>query len=120
MRRRRLLVVLALLVPLGLLTKATDNELVRGYAGGVLYVMFFTFAVLLARPDWRPERVAAGVLLATCGLEVLQLWHPPWLERIRATFLGQALFGSTFSGWDFAAYALGAAAAIALSRALRA
>jgi len=120
MSRRRLLVVLALLVPLGLLTKATDQELIRGYAGGVLYVMFFTFAVLLARPEWRPERVAAGVLLATCALEVLQLWHPQWLERVRATFLGQTLLGSTFSGWDFAAYALGAAAAIVLARALRA
>jgi len=118
--RRRLLVALALLVPLGLLTKATDNELVRGYAGGVLYVVFFTCAVLLARPDWRPAPVAAGVLLATCALEVLQLWHPPWLERVRATFLGHALLGSTFSGWDFACYAVGALLAIALSRVLRA
>ena len=53
-------------------------------------------------------RIAVGVLLATCVLEFLQLWHPPWLQVMRSTFLGESLFGTSFSWWDFPAYVVGA------------
>ena len=59
----------------------------------------------------RPELatwIAAGVVLVTCGLEFLQLWHPPWLQAIRSTFLGASLLGTSFSWWDFPAYVVGA------------
>lgn len=94
MSRRRLLLSLALLVPLGLLTKASGLVLVRGYLGGVLYVVFWTYVVLLARPQGRPARVALAVLVATCAIGILQLWR--WPEGVRATFLGGALLGSEF------------------------
>jgi len=48
------------------------------------------------------------VLLVTCGLECLQLWHPPSLQAIRATFLGATLFGNRFSWWKFPADVVGA------------
>jgi hypothetical protein len=108
--RRRLLIALALLVPLGLLTKASGVAVVRGYVGGALYVVFWTYAVLLARPRWRVSRVALCVLLATCAVEVFQLCR--WPEGFRATFLGGALLGSEFDPWDFAAYAVGALASV--------
>jgi hypothetical protein len=117
--RLRLLVALALLVPLGLLTKVAGPGLMRGYLGGVLYVVFWTYAALLARPAWPPARVALAILLATCAIEILQLWHPAWLERARATPVGGMLLGSTFDPWDFPCYAVGAAA-VAAARALRA
>lgn len=120
MSRRRLLLALALLVPLGLLTKALGPGVVRSQAGGALYVVFWTYAVLLARPGLSPARVALAVLLATCALEALQLWHPAWLERARATAPGDVLLGSTFDPLDFAAYAVGAAAAVGAARSLRA
>lgn len=114
--RRRLAVALALFVAAGLLTKASGNALVRGYLGGVVYVVFWTCAALLARPRWRPARVAAAVLLATCAIEMFQLCR--WPAGFRATFLGGALLGSDFDPRDFAAYAVGAAAAVAGTRAL--
>ena len=116
MSRTRLLVALALLVPLGLLTKASGLPLVRGYLGGVVYVSFWTYVVLLARPRWPPARVALFVLAATCAIEVFQLCR--WPEGFRATLLGGALLGSEFDPWDFAAYAVGAAAAVTGTRAL--
>lgn len=116
MNRRRLLIALALLVPLGLLTKASSLALVRGHLGGVFYVIFWTYAVLLARPSWRPARVAIAVLVVTCAIEVFQLSR--WPEGVRATFLGGALLGSEFDPWDFPCYAVGAAIAVAGTRAL--
>ena len=111
MSRLRLLLALALLVPLGLLTKASGHPLVRGYLGGSLYVVFWTYAALLARPRWRPARVALAVFAATCAIEVFQLAR--WPEGVRATLVGGALLGSEFDPWDFAAYAIGAAIAVA-------
>jgi hypothetical protein len=117
--RARLAVALAVVVPLGFLTKATEAELVRGYLGGVLYVVFWILLVLLVRPQLQPGSVAVAVFLVTCALEFAQLWHPPWLERIRATFLGHALLGSTFSWWDFPCYAAGAVLGVGVARLCR-
>lgn len=108
--RVRLLCALAVVTPLGFATKlyaGPGASFVRFYAGGIVYEIFWILAVLALRPGLPPRRVAAWVFVATCALEVLQLWHPPLLEAVRATFLGRALIGSTFSGWDFAAYAVG-------------
>ena len=114
MSRRRLLVALALLVPLGLLTKASDLPLVRGHLGGAVYVVFWTYLALLLKPRWPPARVALGVLAATSAIELFQLVR--WPERVRASFLGGALLGSEFDPLDFAAYAVGAAIAVLGSR----
>jgi hypothetical protein len=80
---------------------------VRDHGAGILYEVFWILLVLAIRPRLSPARVAGAVLFATSMLEFLQLWHPPFLERIRATFLGQALIGSVFSWWDFPPYVIG-------------
>ena len=120
MSRARLALALGVVVPLGFATKLTDAELVRGYLGGVFYVVFWILLVLLIRPRLRPRSVAVTVFLATCALEAAQLWHPPWLEEVRATFLGHALLGSTFSWWDFPCYAVGAALGVGVAALCRA
>ena len=81
---------------------------VSGSAGGVLYVAFWLLLVLAVAPRLAPARVAVAVFLVTSVLELLQLWQPAWLAPIRASFLGHALVGSTFSALDFPHYALGA------------
>jgi hypothetical protein len=48
-----------------------------------------------------------GVFLVTSALEFLQLWHPPFLQLIRSTFLGQTLIGTSFTWWDFPYYFFG-------------
>jgi hypothetical protein len=118
--RARLALALAVVVPLGLAAKLTNAELVRGYLGGVAYVVFWILLVLLAWPRLRPGSVAVAVFLATCALEAAQLWHPRWLESVRATFLGHALLGSTFSWWDFPCYAVGAGLGVGVASLCRA
>jgi hypothetical protein len=56
----------------------------------------------------KPWRSAAIILSITCALEFAQLWHPVWLERIRRTFLGRVLLGTTFDWTDFPSYVAGA------------
>jgi hypothetical protein len=119
--RTRLLIALAILTPLGFATKVYTGPgawWVNDYLGGVLYVIFWMLVVLLIRPALPPAKVAIGVFLATSALETLQLWHPPLLEAIRATFLGRALIGTTFVPWDFLHYAIGCALGVLLVRSI--
>ena len=64
----------------------------------VAYVVFFMLAAFVVVPRrGAVTRIAVGVLLVTCTIEFLQLWHPPWLQAIRSTFLGASLLGTSFS-----------------------
>ena len=76
--------------------------------GGVPYVILFMALVALIWPRLAPGWVALGVLVATCLLEVLQLWQPAWLQAVRATLPGRLVLGSTFSPSDFWYYLIGA------------
>ncbi len=75
---------------------------------GLFYVVFWCLAAALVWPRAPARRIAWVVLAATCALEVLQLWHPPWLQAVRATFPGAALLGTTFAASDFVYSAIGA------------
>ena len=102
---------LAVVAPLGFATKlyAGPGHLwFNHYGGGVLYEVFWILVVfgLWPRPPW-VGRIPAGVLAATCALEVLQLWEPWFLQAIRSTFVGRTLLGTTFVWWDFPHYLLG-------------
>lgn len=83
------------------------TEWVQHYGGGMLYEIVWISFVALLLPRERPWRIALAVLLATSAIEILQLWHPPLLQAIRATFVGHALLGNTFSWWDFPHYIMG-------------
>jgi hypothetical protein len=91
---------------------------VQAHLGGFLYVVFWCVVVLLVWPHISATLVSSLVFLATSGLEVLQLWHPPALDAVRGTFLGHALLGSHFAWWDFPHYAAGAVVAVGVGRLL--
>jgi hypothetical protein len=89
------------------------------YAAGVLYEVFWMLVVFFLWPKRRlAARIAVWVFAVTCTLEVMQLWHPRVLERIRSTFLGAAVLGNYFDWWDFPHYAAGCALGWLLLRAL--
>lgn len=74
----------------------------------VAYEIFFMLLVFLIVPRRGAiTPIAVGVCAATCVLEVLQLWQPPWLQAVRSRFLGKMLLGDSFSWWDLPAYAIG-------------
>lgn len=110
------------LVPLGLLTKVyagPGSPWVTAYAGGALYEMCWVFLVLAAWPRLSVWMVCASVFLATCGIEFLQLWHPPLLTAARSTVLGQLVLGDTFGWMDFPFYLVGCVGACAAARSIR-
>lgn len=120
--RLRLLLILAVLIPLGIATKfytGPAEEWVRNHSGGLLYVVFWCLLVLVLRPNLSPWIVSAAVLVITSILEFLQLWHPGPLQAIRSTWLGHALIGSSFSWSDFPYYAAGAVLAVLIARTCR-
>jgi hypothetical protein len=74
----------------------------------VAYVLSFMLLVFLVVPRQSAMTpIAAGICLMTCALELLQLWHPSWLQWLRSTWIGGSFFGTTFSWWDFPAYFVG-------------
>jgi len=109
----RVRIVLSLLVvtPVGFYFKLYSGlaqDWFNNYGAGVLYVVFWCLVLFFFFPRREMiSKIALGVFVATCFLEVLQLWHPAILEQIRSTFLGSAIIGTTFVWWDFPHYILG-------------
>jgi hypothetical protein len=118
----RLIVALAILVPLGFGSKfyaGPGAVWVNNSLGGVLYVIFWTFLAALVFPAARAILLAGGVLVVTCVLEYLQLWHPPFLEAVRSTFIGRTLIGNSFSRADLLYYLAGSVISVYLLAWLR-
>ncbi len=85
------------------------------HAGGSLYVLAWIFFILMLAPRFAPLQVCVVVLLGTCAIEVLQLWHLPILEAARGTLPGRILLGTTFVWSDFPAYGAGALVGLAVA-----
>lgn len=88
--------------------RGTAVDGLANHAGGFLYVLAWIFFILMLFPRFAPLKVCVAVLLITCALEVLQLWHPPILEAVRGNLFGQILIGTTFAWSDFPSYGIGA------------
>lgn len=82
--------------------------------GGVLYVICWSLLASIFLPAAKPLRIALAVLIITCIIEFMQLWHPPFLESIRSTRMGATLLGNSFTWLDFPHYLLGSVIAYLL------
>ena len=109
--RWRLTAALVVVTAMGFFSKlyrGPGEDWLNDSLAGLFYVVFWCLAAALCWPRAPAGRIALAVLAATCALEVLQLWQPPWLQRLRATFMGAALLGTTFVASDFVYYGAGA------------
>lgn len=84
------------------------------YPGDALYAVLAYWLLAMALPRLHPVRTAGLCTLFCFAIEAGQLWHPPWLDAIRATMLGHLVLGSSFAAGDLLAYAVGACAAAAI------
>ena len=107
--RLSLLISILIIVPLGYVVRfyGAAPEWLNDLFGSVAYEIFWILLVALIFPKASPLWTAVAVCLATCVIEFLQLWHPPFLEAMRATFLGRLILGTTFNWSDFISYFLG-------------
>jgi hypothetical protein len=109
--RKRVLIVLLIVTPLGFLFKfyaGPGKWWFNNYGAGLLYEVFWIIVIFLFIPKKQyVRRIPISVFVVTCALEVLQLWHPWLLQEIRSYFLGRALIGTSFVWWDFPHYVIG-------------
>jgi hypothetical protein len=108
--RKWALFSLIIIVPIGFYSKfyrGPAAEWVNDSLGGVFYEIFWCLLILLFLPKVKPWIIALSVLVVTCILEFMQLWHPPFLEIFRSNFIGRTLLGTTFTWTDFPYYFLG-------------
>jgi hypothetical protein len=110
-QRRWVLLSLCIVTPLGFWLWFYDGPARRWfnyYVTGITYEVFWCLVVFFFWPRRKnAAKIALGVFLATCGLEVLQLWQPPLLQQIRKTFFGMAIIGTDFVWRQFPYYIVG-------------
>jgi hypothetical protein len=102
-------VSLLIIVPIGFYSKLYTGPAanwVNNSLSGVFYEMFWCILVFLFLDNTKSWIIATFVLMITCALEFLQLWHPPFLEFIRSYFIGRAVLGTFFTWSDFPYYFL--------------
>lgn len=80
------------------------------YGGDALWAVVVFLGCALLFPKLTTVRLAALSLAISWSVEFLQLYHPGWLDAIRATRLGTLALGNTFNAPDLIAYAIGIAA----------
>jgi hypothetical protein len=112
MKKERLIIALLLIVviPIGFYTKVYSGpaeDWVRNSMGGLVYEIFWCLVLAFLFPGKRPLVIGVWVFAATSLLEFLQLWHPPFLESLRSTFLGRSVLGHSFNVYDFPYYFIG-------------
>src|SRR5687767_5457324 len=119
MRRSRVEYAAAVLavVLLGLASRAYSPPLpsfVREYAGDALWALaaYLTVAFLFPRLPVGWVAVAAG--LFSLAVELSQLYHAPWLDRLRQTRSAALLLGRGFRWSDLACYGVGVCAGVLL------
>jgi hypothetical protein len=98
------------IVPVGFYSKYYSGPAagwVNHSLGGVFYTLFWCLLAYWFLPHSKPWRIALAVFTVTCLLEMLQLWHPPFLEWLRSFFIGATLLGTTFAWLDFPYFAIG-------------
>ncbi|MBW2059905.1 MAG: DUF2809 domain-containing protein [Deltaproteobacteria bacterium] len=107
----RVIFSLLIITPLGFAFKfysGPGDWWFNNYGAGVFYEIFWILTAFLFFPSRRGANVIPFYVFAiTSMLEFMQLWHPPFLEMIRSSFVGSALIGNTFVWGDFPHYVLG-------------
>ncbi len=99
-----------IIIPIGFYTKfysGFGHEWVNNKLGGVFYEIFWCWLFFIILPKIAPVKIALWVFIITCALEFTQLLNNSFLEIIRDNFIGQTIFGNSFSWADFPYYIIG-------------
>ncbi|MEA5572069.1 DUF2809 domain-containing protein [Calothrix sp. UHCC 0171] len=111
--RLALFISIIVIVPFGYFVRFSQGlglPWLQDFLGSVAYEIFWILLVAFLYRQASPQKIAIGVFLATCGIEFLQLWQPPFLQAVRSTLIGRLVLGNTFVWSDFIAYFVGSLA----------
>ena len=104
------LISLLLVTPIGFYSKFYKGSFefwVNNSLCDVFYEIFWCLIVFLFFQKIKTKMIALLIFLVTCLIEFSQLWHPPFLELIRVTFIGRTILGTSFVWADFLYYLIG-------------
>src|SRR5712692_5448165 len=101
MRRNRLLYFVAgcVIVVLGLAARryaAALPAFLAAYSGDTLWALMVFTGIGFVAPRWSPLRVAVVALTVSYADEISQLYHAPWIDNLRHTWLGGLVLGYGF------------------------
>jgi hypothetical protein len=88
--------------------RGEHQTIINNHIGGILYVLFgsLLFSVVFPRMKlWQVTLLALGI---TCLLEFIQYFRFPFMVELTKIKAIAYLFGTSFNGYDFIYYALGA------------
>lgn len=111
-KRNRLLYFLlaSAVICLGLLSRKMTEylpDLINLVLGDALWALMIYLLFAMVLRNWAVKKVAV-VGLAFCFLiEICQLYHEPWIDKIRSTTLGGLVLGFGFLWSDLVAYSIG-------------
>lgn len=114
--------LLAVVIVLGLASRRYADALpllIARYAGDTLWATAAYIALSVAWPGARVRRLAAGAALISLAVELSQLAHPAWLQRVRQWPGAALLLGYDFVASDLVCYAVGVALGAALDQGAR-
>lgn len=105
LNRRCLLILAALTIALGLLSRR--YPIFGNYPGDALWASLATLGWGFLLPRAR-NRVLGSLALATSfAVELSQLYNSTWIDSARATLPGRLILGSGFDPVDLLAYTIG-------------
>jgi hypothetical protein len=81
--------------------------LVAEYGGDTLWALMVFMVIRGLAPRWPPWQSAGLALLISYLGEISQLYHAPWIDAIRSTWLGGVLLGYGFLWSDLVCYTIG-------------
>jgi len=88
----------------------------RNGAGGFFWTLALYGLTLILTPRQPMRTRALVVALAAAAVELSQLWHPVWLEAMRAHPTILLLIGQTFDPYDWVSCGLGLIMGMAIER----
>ncbi len=92
--------------------------LIRKDLADALWAMAIFMFIRLLRLNWSTARVTLAAIAVAFGIEFLKLSDSPWLQSLRATWIGAVLLGRYFHLGDLLRCAAGIAAGIAADAAI--
>ena len=94
---------------------ATSRQIswVPAWVGDLLWATTVYYLISALAPHAARWKRGAAALTFSYLIELSQLYHSPWLDRVRDHTAGHLVLGSTFSWTDLLAYAAGVALGIA-------
>lgn len=108
--RYKLAFTLIVVIALGLASRKFPGlfpELLGKYPGDALWAAAVYLAWAMLLPNVHAIRLTGLALTTSFLVELLQLYHAPWIDAIRAEPIGHLVLGSTFNPADLVAYLAG-------------